>query len=128
MVRFEPFTAGHVAGIVDLCAAEGWPSWSTESVLAAFAAPGVLAIVDLEGEEVVGVAELLTDGAVVAYLALLVVAERARRRGVGRRLVEELFARSGLSRIDLLAEERSTPFYESFAHRAKPGYRLYRDV
>lgn len=71
---------------------------------AALCAPGVLALTAHDDGELVGVAELLTDGAVVAYLGLLLVSRQARRRGVGRSLIGELFARSGLSRIDLLSE------------------------
>lgn len=76
----------------------------------------------------VGVAELLTDGEVIGYLALLVVSARARRRGVGRALIRDLFERSGLSRLDLLSETDSVVFYESFPHKVKPGYRLYDDA
>ena len=82
----------------------------------------------LDGDELVGVAELLTDGEMMAYLALLVVASRARRRGIGRELIRDLFSRSGLARIDLLSEADSMVFYESFLHRIKPGYRLYDDT
>jgi hypothetical protein len=39
--------------------------------------------------------------------------------------VQELFNRTGLNRMDLLAEEASTGFYESLPHKTKPGYRLY---
>jgi ribosomal protein S18 acetylase RimI-like enzyme len=62
---------------------------------------------------------------VIAYLGLLIVERQARSQGVGRALVEELFCRSGLNRMDLLAEDASTGFYESRPHKVKPGYRLY---
>jgi GNAT superfamily N-acetyltransferase len=109
-----------------LCAAEGWPSWTPERTRAALGAPGVIALVALDGDRVIGVAELLTDGAVMAYLGLLLVSDGARGQGVGRSLVEELFRRSGLERLDLLAEEASTGFYEAaFEHKRKPGVRIY---
>jgi ribosomal protein S18 acetylase RimI-like enzyme len=105
--RIEPFPQEHLDEVVALCAAEGWPSWTRENAARAFSAPNVLALVALEENEVVGVAELLTDGEVMAYLALLVVSMRARRRGIGRALIRDLFARSGLSRMDLLSEKDS---------------------
>lgn len=70
-------------------------------------------------------AQLLTDTCVMAYLGLLIVAPESRRRGVGRALIAEVFARCGLTRVDLLSEVDSTSFYESLPHRTKPGYRLY---
>jgi GNAT superfamily N-acetyltransferase len=120
-----PFEPRHLDGVVQLCAGEGWASWTHENAARAFAAPGVIVVVAAESGDVLGVAELLTDRQVMAYLALLVVAERARGQGIGRKLIDELFARSGLRRMDLLAEEASIPFYESLPHKTKPGYRLY---
>jgi GNAT superfamily N-acetyltransferase len=112
---------------VQLCAAEGWPSWTHEDAARAFAAPGVIALVAVEDGDVLGVAELLPDGQVVAYLALLVVAKRARGRGIGRALIDELFDRSALRRMDLLSKHGSFCFYESMPHKTRPGYRLYRN-
>lgn len=125
MVTIVPFAERHVAGVVALCAAEGWPSWTSDTVTAAFSAPGVLAVVAEEGDRVVGAAQLLTDRTVIAYLGLLVVAADARGTGVGHRLVDEAFQRSGMARIDLLSEDDSTGFYESLPHKSKAGYRIY---
>jgi ribosomal protein S18 acetylase RimI-like enzyme len=126
MLRVEPFSERHVEEVVALCAGEGWESWTPAKVSSALSAPGVIALVALDSSgTLVGVAELLTDGEVMAYLALLVVSPAARRQGVGVALLKELFQRSGLARMDLLAEAGSTEFYESLAHKTKPGYRLY---
>lgn len=121
------FTEEHLRGVLRLYEAEGWPSLSQDPPLArrALTAPGVLSLVALQGADVVGFARLLTDGALDAYLCELVVAEFARRRGIGRELVAEAFARSGARRLDVLAGEGSDDFYRSFRHRAFPGYRLY---
>jgi ribosomal protein S18 acetylase RimI-like enzyme len=113
--------------VVALCAAEGWPSWTHERTARAFAAPGVIAVVAVEEGDVVGAAQLLTDGEVIGYLGVLVVAERARRRGIGRALVHELFSLSGHTRLDLLAEDDATTFYAALPHKTKPGFRLYAD-
>jgi predicted N-acetyltransferase YhbS len=126
MTAIVPFQDRHVEGVVALCAAESWPSWTSKAVAAAFSAPGVLALVAEDGDRVVGAAQLLTDGAVMAYLGVLVVAADRRNAGIGRALVEELFRRSGLARLDLLSEDDSTGFYDALPHRTKPGYRLYQ--
>jgi predicted N-acetyltransferase YhbS len=118
------FTERQVDAFVTLCSAEEWPSWTRERSLAALTAPGVIALAAVEDGELVGAAQLLT-GAVVAYLGVLIVAATARGCGVGSALVRELFARSGLQRIDLLSTDEAVPFYESFAHRRKPGVRIY---
>jgi GNAT superfamily N-acetyltransferase len=128
MLRVETFDPSYTDEVVTLCEAEGWPSWTPERVGAALCAPGVIALVARDESGVLGVAELLTDGAVVGYLGLLLVSQDARRRGVGRALIGELFARSGLSRIDLLSEPDATDFYESVPHKVKLGYRIYPDA
>jgi ribosomal protein S18 acetylase RimI-like enzyme len=124
------FGEEHLPGVLELYEAEGWPSFPSDPPLAerACTAPGVVSVVALEDGEVVGFARLLTDGALDAYLCELVVADTARRNGVGRALVTEGFARSGARRLDLLAGEGSESFYVSFRHRAFPGYRLYPDA
>jgi len=124
-VRVIPFEHRHAEGVTRLCAAEGWRSWTNATVAAAFSAPGVVALVAEDRAEVVGAAQLLTDGSVVAYLGLLVVAAHVRGSGIGRGLIDELFKRTGLNRIDLLSEDASAGFYESLPHTTKPGYRLY---
>jgi ribosomal protein S18 acetylase RimI-like enzyme len=126
-VELVPFAEDHLPGVLRLYDAEGWPSFLEDVPLArrAVTAPGVVAMVAVDGSEVVGFARVLSDGALSAYLCELVVAETARRRGVGRALVAESFARSGARRLDLLAEEDSEEFYRSFSTRAFPGYRIY---
>ena len=121
------FAAEHLPGVLRLHEAEDWPSFPEDPELAerALTAPGVVA---LDEGEVVGFARLLTDGALDAYLCELVVAESARRSGVGRALVGETFSRSGARRLDLLAEDGSKGFYRSFRHREFPGFRIYPDT
>ncbi|CAN5133438.1 hypothetical protein BH20ACT13_BH20ACT13_01640 [soil metagenome] len=96
-----------------------------ERAVRALTAPGVVTVVAVAGEEVVGFAQMLTDGEIQAYLCNLAVDPRWRRQGIGKRLLDEMFARSGAARVDLLAVSGSEPFYSSFEHRTLPGYRIY---
>jgi len=115
-----------VTAVVAMCAAEGWPSWSDPDLVArALSSPGSVALVALDGEETVGFAQILTDGVISSYLALLVTAASHRRSGIARELVAEGFARSGVGRMDLLTDDDAAAFYESMTHRPLRGYRLY---
>ncbi|HEV8460998.1 MAG TPA: GNAT family N-acetyltransferase [Gaiellaceae bacterium] len=126
-MEFVAFSEGHLPSVLRLCEAEGWPSFPADPARAvrALTAPGVVTVIAVEDGEVVGFAQLLTDGEIQAYLCGMVVATTARSRGIGTRLIEQAFARSGAQRIDLLALDESEGFYRSFGHRAMPGYRLY---
>ncbi|MCY1140223.1 hypothetical protein OWR29_19665 [Actinoplanes sp. Pm04-4] len=48
-----------------------------------------------------------------------------RRTGVARNLVTEALRQAGGERVDLLSEDAAAPFYRSFPHFEKPGFRLY---
>jgi ribosomal protein S18 acetylase RimI-like enzyme len=124
------FHDDHLPGVLRLCEAEGGPSFPADPARAARAlsAPGVVTVVAVEADEVVGFAQVLTDGAIQAYLCNVAVVGRARGRGIGRKLVEEAFSRSGAQRVDLLALDESEPFYRSFRHRTMRGYRIYPDA
>lgn len=124
-VTFDP--ARHLDGVLRLSAAEGWLSLSSDGERArrALTAPGVVTVVAVDNDEVIGFAQMLTDGEIEAYLCVLVVAAPARGCGIGKALVAEAFQRSGTQRIDVLSLVDSTGFYERFRHRAMSGYRIY---
>jgi ribosomal protein S18 acetylase RimI-like enzyme len=128
-VPFEvvPFAAAHLDGVLRLCTAEGWPSFPADPdrALRALTAPGVTTVVAVDGAFAAGFAQLLSDGAVQAYLALLAVDAAYRRQGLGRALVYEALRQAGGMRVDLLTEDDAAAFYESLPHRRKDGFRLY---
>jgi ribosomal protein S18 acetylase RimI-like enzyme len=124
---YVAFTEEHLAGVLALCELEGWPSFPSDPARAvrALTAPGVITVVAVDGTEVVGFAQMLTDGEIQAYLCELAVATAVRAQGIGKKLVEAAFARSGAQRVDLLALDESRGFYNSFLHQTMPGYRIY---
>ena len=115
-------------GIIALCAAEGWPSYTADRDItwSALSAPGVYTVVAVEGGEVLGFAQMQSDGVIQAHLSLIAVARHQRRQGIGRRLVAEALRHSGGKRVDLLSEG-GEEFYQSFQHRRLPGFRIYPD-
>ncbi|MCK9487154.1 MAG: GNAT family N-acetyltransferase [Dehalococcoidia bacterium] len=127
MVEIERYRAEHLAGILRLCKAEGWPSFPDDPVRAqrVLTAPGVTTVVALDGEAVVGFAQMFSDGELQAFLANMAVDSARRRQGVARLLVTEGLRLAGGERVDLLSEDDAVGFYESFPHFRKPGIRLY---
>lgn len=70
-------------------------------------------ILAVEGEQVVGFINAISDGVLSAFLPLLEVRPEFQRRGIGtemaRRMIEEL---AGLYMVDLCCDESVVPFYE----------------
>ena len=81
-------------------------------------------MVALEESEVIGFAQLQSDGEIQAHLSLIAVAPKARRRGVGRQLIVEALRAAGGLRIDLVTDH-GDGFYTSLPHIARSGFRLY---
>ena len=126
-MEIQRFRADHLDGLLALCVAEGWDSLPDDPVRAVrlLTAPGVTTVVAVAEGNVVGFAELFSDGELQAFLTSIAVSARFRGRGIGRALVEESLRMAGGERIDLLSEEASVGFYDSFPHFRKPGFRLY---
>jgi GNAT superfamily N-acetyltransferase len=127
MAEILTFAPQHLDGVIDLCVRQDWATLVADPArtLRAFSAPGAVSLVAVEEEEAVGFAQALTDGHIQAYLCRLLVAEAHRKRGIGRLLVQEVMARSGALRLDLLGAEGTHSFYASFAGwETWSGYRL----
>ncbi len=125
--QIERFDARHLDGIFALCNAEQWPDLPADRARAqrVLGAPNAVTLVALDNDDVIGVATAISDGAIDAYLSMLVVAATHRRKGIAAQLIAEMFRATGVARIDLLAEPGSEPFYDTMPHRELRGYRLY---
>lgn len=60
------------------------------------------------------------------YLADLLSDAGQRRQGIARALIEEMFRRLQVERLDLLSSGPGEAFYRSLPHQTMPGYRLLR--
>jgi predicted N-acetyltransferase YhbS len=114
----------HLPGVMELFAGERWSYADDEQrTWRALTAPGTLSLVALSSEgTVIGVAQVLSDGEVQAFLAVLVVAREHRREGAARRLVEEVRAHTRCLRFDVIS--CTDPFYEQLGFTRVSGFRL----
>lgn len=126
---FELFESGHLDGVLEICASEGWKSYTSdpERTHRVLTAPGVTTIVAVNQGEVCGFAQLQSDGEIQAHLSLLAVKANYRRQGIGRQLIAFGLERSGGTRMDLVTDD-AQEFYESMKHSSKFGFRLYPDA
>ena len=125
-MNLAQYTHDHLAGIIAICEAEGWPSFpaNPDRAHAVLTAPGVTAVVALEGAEVIGFAYLQSDGHIQAHLSEMAVSQTHRRKGVGRALLEYAMPLTGAQRIDLVTDTAQA-FYSSLEHRTFTGFRIY---
>ncbi len=125
-MQIKHFLPEHASAIASMCQEEGWESWTdVEAVSRALSAPGVTTLVAVEDGEVVGAAQVLSDGEINWVLGTLIVAAGYRRRGIGTQLVAATFDRADARRLDLLSEGEGRQFYSSFPGREMNGFRLY---
>lgn len=111
----------------------GWSAYteSPEVLLRALAGSHRLVSARREGQ-LVGLARSISDGATVVYLQDVLVHPDEQRRGVGRRLLDELFAGYAGVRQRVLVtddEDRQRTFYESLGfvevHDHAPSLRSF---
>ena len=123
-----PFGREHLHGVLQLCEAQGWPSFPSDPDRAArtLTAPGAVTVVALQAGDIIGFAFAFVDaGWIDGYLSMMAVDMEHRRQGIGRALVAAVFDAAGATRLDLLAEAGAEEFYESLPHREFRGFRIY---
>jgi len=129
MAEVRRFGPGDLDGVIELCAAEGWPSFPEDPAraLRALTAPGVTTVVADEDGRVVGFAQLLSDGEIQAHLSLIAVHPDARRQGLARQMLRLALAEAGGVRIDLITDT-APDFYAALPHRRLDGFRIWPQI
>lgn len=115
--------------LVALYASVGWAAYSRAPVTLVQAIRQSLRVVTAwEGAQLVGLARVVGDGVTIVFLQDVLVVPHRQRDGVGRALMESVFAPYGDVRQHVLLtddEPRQRAFYESLgfteAHDFRPG-------
>ncbi|KQO62668.1 GNAT family N-acetyltransferase [Curtobacterium sp. Leaf261] len=121
------------AELLDLYASVGWSAYTRDPELLVRALDGSSAVFTVrDGDVLVGLARVLTDGATIVYLQDVLVRPSHHRRGVGARLVDAVLAEySHVRQLVLItdAEPGQRSFYESRGlvevHDADPALRAF---
>ncbi|MFD2925108.1 GNAT family N-acetyltransferase [Halobacillus naozhouensis] len=82
-----------------------------------------LALVAVDGQEVVGYLRGLTDGAVTLYICEVLIKEDYRKKGIAQQLMEEAHGCYPSTRIEMLATSSSKEYYTDRGYRAFYGFR-----
>ena len=73
----------------------------------------------VDGEQVIGFATAISDGAISAYIPLLEVLPEYQGQGIGTELIRRLLVRlDGLYMVDLSCDASLEPFYELLGFHA----------
>lgn len=116
-----------------LYGAVGWSAYTRDPATLGRALAGSAVVVTARRQgELVGLARVVGDGASIAYLQDVLVHPGARRRGLGRLLIDAAFAPFDDVRQQVLltdAEPGQRAFYEALgfteAHDHEPGLRAF---
>ncbi|MDX7950541.1 GNAT family N-acetyltransferase [Lichenihabitans sp. Uapishka_5] len=107
-IALVPFAEAHLPGAVRLSQAAGWPHRVEDWAFTAALSHGVVA---LAGEAVVGTG-FCSDFGTQAAINMIIVDERLRGRGLGRRIMQAVIDRAAGRPMLLSATEEGRPLYE----------------
>jgi predicted N-acetyltransferase YhbS len=113
-MQIRPTQDTELEAVRQLLAANGWAERVADAAkFRDLVARSQRALVAVEGGEVIGFLRALTDDIANGYIAMLVVAEAHRRRGVGAALLKAAIGENrGITWMLRAGREGVAPFYE----------------
>ncbi|MEM7375187.1 MAG: GNAT family N-acetyltransferase [Bacteroidota bacterium] len=101
------------AQVLSLYQANQWSSAKHPEALMAALANSHAVVTAWEGDRLVGLGNVITDGHLVAYYPHLLVHPDRQGQGIGRKIIEELQTEfQGFHQQILVSEAPAIPFYE----------------
>ncbi|PTA69451.1 GNAT family N-acetyltransferase [Deinococcus arcticus] len=96
----------------------GWPNPPSPETLYRLLAGSYRFVLAVQGEQVIGFVQAISDGVLTAFVPLLEVLPEHQGQGIGRALVEQLLAElADFYAVDLACDDELVPFYEGLGLR-----------
>lgn len=114
MIPLVPFTEAHLDGAVALSRQAGWPHRREDWALVLSISKGVVAL-DRDRVVATGFCSAMGD---MAALNMIIVDERLRGQGLGRRVMDAVMTLAGNRTMRLIATEDGRPLYEKLGFHA----------
>ncbi|MEM8664913.1 MAG: GNAT family N-acetyltransferase, partial [Pseudomonadota bacterium] len=124
-IAISDFAPRHLDGAVRLSAEAGWPHRRDDWAFVMTLSKGLVA---LRGGDVVGTGFATLFDAHTAACSLIVVDERMRGQGLGRRLMNALIETAGARQIRLVSTEDGLALYRSLGFQATGEVRQHQGV
>jgi ribosomal protein S18 acetylase RimI-like enzyme len=122
-ISIEPFTRGHLEGLIALVAAEGWTEYTddVERTHRALTAPGVTTLVAIAGGHLVGAIQIQSDGVIQAHVSMLLIDRNSRGTGLGSRMLRQGLERAGGVQLDIRTRTEAPRPARPSSHPTSPG-------
>lgn len=108
-----PFTSDHISGALGLSQAAGWPHRAEDWAMLLSVSKGMVA---MDGDQIVATA-LVTPYGDVATVNMIIVDEKARGKGLGRKIMASAMALISPHEWRLIATVSGRPLYEKMGFK-----------
>lgn len=123
-ILIRQFTEADFPLIKNLYEQEGWMTFINRELDALQAwKNSTVALVAIDGNNIVGLVRALSDGKIITYIAEIIVDINYSDKGIGRALLDVCHNLYPSTRFDLLSSESADEFYKSNKFRIVTGFR-----